>query len=390
MDLFKDKKVSLANPIYHELQDVTQHAADMLGVPVEEVYLLEPDNFHFSHLQYSALTDTPLERRNFEGMPFSSRIHHLFVYKGKGMILYEARDYDTSEHNLEKKSLRYCTYHTSDTNHAHLFLFVPKGKLYRLARHCRRQDKKISVHNDPPILADGLLDKIVNNTVGFLHNKKKFAEYKIKVKRGLMLDGPPGNGKSMTCKYINNLCSQWNIPFEIITASELDDAYQKNYLKDIFEKQGVLFFDDIDISYLNRKSGDGKMACSILSAMDGIGDAKYSVRIFTTNEEVASLDEAFMRPGRIDCCFTLKKPGETLRRKLVDRWQEEIKEAIDVDQLIRETDNFSFADLEGIKTNLVVNKMVGDGTWNLDEALNQFAAEREELISNHRKKRAGF
>jgi hypothetical protein len=55
----------------------------------------------------------------------------------------------------------------------------------------------------------------------------------------------------------------------------------------------VKFFDDIDVAYLDRKKGNGKMACSMLTAMDGMREDENLVRIFTTNEPVEELDPAF-------------------------------------------------------------------------------------------------
>ena len=68
---------------------------------------------------------------------------------------------------------------------------------------------------------------------------------------------------------------------------------------------------------MDRGKGNGKMACSLLTAMDGMSEGGHLVRIFTTNESVEELDPAFTRPGRIDRCITLDKPDQDLRRQLI-------------------------------------------------------------------------
>ena len=222
--------------------------------------------------------------------------------------------------------------------------------------------------------------------MGFLLKAKEISHYGVKIKRGLILDGPPGNGKTMLCRYIQRLCSHNNINYSIVTASDIDNAFKDQALNDLFIQSTVTFFDDIDIEYMNRDKGNGKMACSLLTAMDGMSDSGHLVRIFTTNETVESLDKAFIRPGRIDKRITLELPDDNLRRTLIDKyWPKEITDNICVDELIKRTNRFSFAELESIRTLLVTNKILGNKGWDLDYAFKKHNEQR-----NDRKSSLGF
>ena len=53
--------------------------------------------------------------------------------------------------------------------------------------------------------------------------------------------------------------------------------------------------------------------------------------------------------------------------------------AIDVEFCVHESEGFSFAELEAIRTFLVTNKILGDGTWSLESAFAEF---RERSIEN--------
>ena len=242
-----------------------------------------------------------------------------------------------------------------------------------------RLNKLANKNDKAPLLPPGVLDDVVKNTIGFLKNSKKIEKYGVKIKRGIILDGPPGNGKTMICRYIQKLCSQNSIRWGVVTSADIDKAYHDRNLSDLFQSYTVTFFDDIDVAYMDRTRGNGKMACSLLTAMDGITESEHLVRIFTTNESVESLDPVFTRPGRIDRCITISKPSAELRRRLVlEVWPKEISENIDVDFTVEQSNDFSFAELEAIRTFLVTNKVLGDGTWDVDRAFEEFDERKKE------------
>lgn len=174
---------------------------------------------------------------------------------------------------------------------------------------------------------------------------------------------------TMACRYVQRLCIEYGIRWGTVTSADIDKAYTDKKLNDLFTMYTVTFFDDIDISYLNRQSGNGKMACSLLTAMDGMSNQTNLVRIFTTNETIESLDAAFTRPGRIDLTLTFKKPDAALRTKLVNLWPVEILLGIDVPYLISKTEGCSFAELESVRTTLVTNKLFNNAGWDLKQAL---------------------
>jgi cell division protease FtsH len=259
------------------------------------------------------------------------------------------------------------------------YLIVPKAQLFKLRRNVARLNKKCNKANEIPILPEGLMEEIIQNTVGFLLKAKEIEKYGVKIKRGLVLDGDPGNGKTMICRHIQKMCSQNGIRWGTITSADIDDAYQHKTLIELFQDYPVAFFDDIDVAYLNRAKGNGKIACSLLTAMDGMSQKGHLVRIFTTNEPLSELDPAFTRPGRIDKCITLRNPDEALRKKLVQTvWPEEIKLAINLEDLLAGSDGYSFAELEAIRTLLVTNKTLGDGHWDLKKAFKEFQSRRAE------------
>lgn len=315
--------------------------------------------------------DIPLQTLGpIKDMPFvSMSALHGTKRPGYGAIHYRCR-----AHATNKEGLSYAVVIIKGQWGDELFLVCKQHESARVILACQRQCEATFEDNQPPILEEGILEDIVANTVGFLLNSKEIEKYGVRIKRGLILDGEPGNGKSMICRYLQRLCVRHSIDFGIVTAAHIDKAYQDQQLTELFHRFKVTFFDDIDISYMNRRTGDGKMATSLLTAMDGMHNDSHLIRIFTTNERVTDLDPAFTRPGRIDKCISLPRPTEKLRRRLVETWPAEMRSAVCVEKLIGKTDNFSFAELESIRTLLVTNKILGDGKWDLDRAFTDHSA----------------
>lgn len=367
-----------------DLLPLLETIGQFLGCNAASLAVLDYDRWPNEYMSGESRDRAIGSNGSIAGLPLIQ--HHRLQRGGKrsngvGVIYYESR--------LDP-AIRYAVVTLKGAYDDESFLVVQKQNLFRLRRNVSRQNKDSGKAPEIPILPDGVLDEVVQNTIGFLLKAKEIEKYGVKIKRGLVLDGAPGNGKTMLCRYIQKLCSQNNIRWGTVTAADIDDAYSHKHLDELFQEHTVTFFDDIDVAYLNRGKGNGKMACSLLTAMDGMSQKGHLVRIFTTNEAISELDPAFTRPGRIDKCITLQNPTAELRKKLVETvWPEEIRQALNIEVLLGNSTGYSFAEMEAIRTLLVTNKTLGDGSWDLTKAFNEFESRRAE---NRRKggSRVGF
>ena len=361
--------------IYDGLRSLAKRLGPMLSVDDDEIksedlyffyyntreldYLYRPAFKDKTIAVYGADEDIPPIRNAFESFHKITNVN--------GITILEARN---------SPGLRYAVVNMDIFNGQFkaALIVTPKNKTFRLVRHIKRSIARLNEDQLPPILQKGLLDAVIHHSIGFLINKKKIEKYKVRIRRGVLLHGEPGNGKTMLCKWIRHLCSKHNISYNQITASAILEAFEKNAVAELLVTAQVTFFDDIDISFLSRKddSHNAKIACSLLGAMDGMGYDDHCVRIFTTNEEVKSIDDAFRRPGRIDECFHIDKPTMEMRLQLVQSWHGEIIQAIEPYDIAEATEGFSFAEVEAVKSLLVTNRLFGTGKWNLERALLEF------------------
>jgi hypothetical protein len=75
------------------------------------------------------------------------------------------------------------------------------GRLYKIALRCRRDWQPASVR---PVLPADQAELLWKNTIGYLSpaNLRRIKKYGGRVRRGVLLTGPPGNGKTTACRWI--------------------------------------------------------------------------------------------------------------------------------------------------------------------------------------------
>ncbi len=264
------------------------------------------------------------------------------------------------------------------------------GRLYKLALKCRETNEPPS---PPPVLPRDQLDTLWRNTIGYLQggNLERIKAYGGRAKRGVLLTGAPGNGKTMACRWIWEACRKRSWEYRLVTPDTYRAARHHGTIDDLFsvERRGIIFFDDMDLALRDReKVNETEDQAVFLSAMDGITAHEGVAFVFTTNCSLDLIDRAFKRPGRLDVVLHFEPPDALLRRELLDRWHPEIKSALDLERSVAETEGFSFAEVEELK-NLLVMRYMEVAEWDWPWSLKQFEINRLEL-SNRPSRSVGF
>lgn len=240
---------------------------------------------------------------------------------------------------------------------------VDYRRFYRLLR---RQIRQWESHV-PPILPPADQVRLWENTVGFLrHGHAELARYDVTPKRGVLLLGDPGNGKTMACRWLAAECRSNGLEWKAVTAEEYDTARADRNVPSLFqlESPGIILFDDFDTALRDRQTfGETDKHATFLSELDGLRQKSGIVFLFTSNAAAPDLDPAMRRPGRIDVVIEFPRPDASLRRRLiVERWHAEIQAGVDLAALVAETDGFSFAELEEVRKLLVLRRL-DNGVW---------------------------
>ncbi|HSQ58063.1 MAG TPA: ATP-binding protein [Gemmata sp.] len=272
------------------------------------------------------------------------------------------------------------------------FFVVDRSEYVKLFRIAVRASRQRGTGGMPPVMAADQLEILRQNTIGYLdrQNLKRIRELGGRPKRGLLLTGPPGNGKTSACRWLLNECLRLGFEHKEVTP----DAYQAARkscnpvaaVKDLFavNRRGVIFFDDMDVALRDRNTvQETDDQAVFLGALDGIDVNEGVVYVFTTNCPLSLIDPAFKRPGRIDLVLHFDLPDAALRRTLIGRWHGDVRRGIDLEKAAELTEGFSFAEVEEVK-NLLILRYVDTKDWDWDWAMAQFHLNRQDLTKQER------
>jgi len=191
---------------------------------------------------------------------------------------------------------------------------------------------------------NNISNQIIEEVNKFWDKEKLYAANKLIHKRGILLAGPAGTGKSaLITLIIKELLKKDGLIFLINSVRELNDYY--NSIKSIVRKVEpsrpiITIIEDVD-KILRNLDGDDS---PLLDLLDGKNSSDHILTILTSND-TTSLSKALLRPSRIDLQFELNYPSELTRKEfLVYKGLSE-----DMAQTYAEkSDGMSFADLKEI------------------------------------------
>ncbi len=169
--------------------------------------------------------------------------------------------------------------------------------VYRFLRQMTRKANS----QEAPILRPADHEQLWNNTIGFLRKDHSLLrEYGVPLKRGVLLLGEPGNGKTMACRWLRSQCARARLSWQSVNVDAYDEARRNNQLHDLFQpsQPGVVLFDDFHTSLQRRDSpGGDRDQSTFLSELDGMQSKEGVVYLFTSNMDVQQVDPALRRPG---------------------------------------------------------------------------------------------
>jgi ATP-dependent 26S proteasome regulatory subunit len=198
---------------------------------------------------------------------------------------------------------------------------------------------------------------IITDIQKFWNSKDKYKEYNYTHKRGILLYGKPGNGKTSIINLLTlELVNKYNgLVFSINTPDDLHDfkEFVPSILRNIEPDRPIICtIEDID-SILSNYGHSTKS--SFLNLLDGSSQVTNIVYIATTNYPEQLEENITNRPSRFDRRYEISLPDDDVRRSyIINKIKEDDLSNIDVDMWVKETEGLSISHIKELIISVVI------------------------------------
>ena len=241
--------------------------------------------------------------------------------------------------NTETNAPFYKTYSIAGTGESNLFLkrvekSIKKNNLYKNKTFTLEKSynvglipkflKGANVTHADVIIPSDIADIIQANVIDIFEREDEYRAAKIPLKRGILMEGPPGNGKTTIVKFIETrLAGKVTIIYvtdgAIQGASDIAEVYHlaRDYAP------SIVVLEDIDTIGLTRERGSNSFTSELLGQLDGLEELNGVVTLATTNHADLIDDALKNRPSRFDRRLQIPLPSEIARKTMLTRFLKE-------------------------------------------------------------------
>ena len=331
---------------YH-LNDILEKA----GITRETHYLCRTEFFIYPSEVYDLLIPEMIFDNTFYG---DLRPKTILAFPGEGLFSFKKfRDFKYLRFHVDTVdravNFRYILFPVSSKKKEEFVKWLAE-ELARLEHKRRQYGEKTKYYLDRLFLKNNVKEWIIERINLFLENREFYIEHKLPWKLGILLYGPPGNGKTLLIKALSEYFGLRavdltdkisNGKIQVAEKESSDephaeyagpgryDCYRMVYSK---PTPKIYYIEDLDKKVFSKVGSDIPLlpVGELLQTLDGVDEINNVIIIATTNYVKDLVEAITARPGRFDVVLEIANPDEDQVRQLFDYY------------------NFKFADFDSL------------------------------------------
>jgi AAA+ superfamily predicted ATPase len=221
--------------------------------------------------------------------------------------------------------------------------------------------RRPAVSRDQIVLPEALLDEIERQVIGVAKQASRLLASGQHLKRGILLHGAPGTGKTHTVSYL--LSRLPDVTVIVISGRALGRIREACSVARTLQPAAVVV-EDVDLIAEERTARDGEhpLLFQLLNEMEGLNSASDVTFLLTTNRADLLEPALAERPGRVDLAAELPLPDPDARRALIRLYQGGlVLDGVDLDAVIARTEGVTAPFLKELLRKAALLAADGDG-----------------------------